>query len=845
LQHLRLAAISENQHFNAQKITQIHAKTTTFRMRNILFSLLLVVGTVGNMLAQTTGTISGTIRQPDGKPAEFATLTLRKAIDSTVVKGALAGDDGSYEITNVSADRYFIQANLVGFAATNSEAFDYKGGNYQATAITMAEASAELQQVTVTARRPTVEVKADKTILNVEGSLSSTGLNALELLRKAPGVTVDNNENVNVRGKNAVRIMIDGRETPLDGASLAALLKGMQAADIANIEIISNPSAKYDASGNAGIINIKLKKNRAFGTNGNVGIEGIYGETLKGGMNLSLNNRSKKVNLFGSYNNHYGRWHNTNTFLREQNGTAFDQESKSYNQNQWNSFRTGADFFINDRHTLGVLVNGNLDDGDWFSRSTTTIRSLAENAPYQQLNAANDVLMQNYNFNSNVNYRFADTSGHTLNVDLDWGTYDIRSFSTQPNVYTSVDGATEITRNDFELNTPTDIEIYTAKADYEQRLWKGTLGLGTKVADVRTENVFDQFLIKNGQSTIDTTRSNTFDYAERTYAGYVNYNRAFGKKLNVQAGLRLETTDYSGDLRTMNNTDTMINLTYTKLFPSAAITYTFTPKIGLNLTYSRRIDRPSYQDLNPFENRLDELTFQRGNERLRPQFTNSFELSPTYQGYPIITLAYSSTKDVFTEVIARDITRPNAAFITKENIADQVNYSASLNFPTPFAKWYEGFVSITVFHSQFSANFDRLGINIENVAFTSGNLYAEQTIKLPHSFSVEVSGWYNLPGYWGTFKNSAQGMMSVSFQKKVFDGNGNIRLRFGDVLGTAGWRGENVFAPGLKMDASGVWEARTVTLGFNYNFGSKEVKAARQRRTGLEDEKNRVKAGRG
>jgi iron complex outermembrane recepter protein len=813
-------------------------------MRLIGLTLIIAFSSAWGLMAQTTGTIKGSIRQPDGKPAEYATLTLRKAADSTVVKGGLAGDDGRYEIANVAAGRFFVQATLVGFAATDSEVFDFDGKSHEVAGIQLAEASAALQQVTVTARKPTVEVKADKTILNVEGTVNSTGLNALELLRKAPGVTVDNNENLNIRGKNAVKVMIDGRETPLDGDNLAALLKGMQASDIANIEIISNPSAKYDAAGNAGIINIRLKKNRAFGTNGSVGGEAIYGESLKGGMNLSLNNRAKKTNVFGSYNNHYGRWHNTNNFVREQNGTAFDQVSKQINDNKWNSARAGVDFFLNDRHTLGVLVNGNFDDGDNFSKSTTSIRSLNENTPYQQLLAENNSLDRNFNYNTNLNYRFADTSGHSLNVDLDWGTYTIRAESAQPNYYRTPDGSTELFNRIFALNTPTDIDIYTAKADYEQRLWKGTLGLGTKYADVSTDNTFNQFRIESNQSTLDSTVSNRFLYQERTYAGYVNYNRAFGKKLNVQAGLRLETTDYSGDLRTLNNTDTMIAKTYTKLFPSAAVTYTFTDKVGLNMTYSRRIDRPSYQNLNPFEYRIDELTFARGNEQLRPQFTNSFELSPTYQGYPVVTLGYSRTNDVFTQVLAWNTDRPNATFITRENIADQENLSASLNFPTPFAKWYEGFVSITVFHSRFSADFERLGFDIEEVKFTSGNLYAEQTIKFPHQISMEVSGWYNLPGYWGTLRSNAQGMLNVGFQKKIMDGNGTIRLRFGDVLGTAQWRGDNVFTPGLRMSASGRWEARTVTLGFNYRFGSNEVKAARQRRTGLEDEKNRVNTSR-
>jgi hypothetical protein len=315
----------------------------------------------------------------------------------------------------------------------------------------------------------------------------------------------------------------------------------------------------------------------------------------------------------------------------------------------------------------------------------------------------------------------------------------------------------------------------------------------------------------------------------------------FGKKLNVQAGLRLENTDYEGVGR-----DTTFSNDYTELFPSAAITYTINSKMGLNATYSRRIDRPSYQDLNPFENKLDELTYQKGNPMLRPQFTNSFEISPTYGGYPVMTLGYSHTQDVFTQILKRDTRDTRATFITQENLADQKNYTLSINAPTPIAKWWEGFVSLTGFRSHFKADFSTPESPnfIVDRAYTAFNAYSEQTVKLPKGFSVQLSGWYNSRAFWGTLRSAPQGALDFGIQKKVFDGKGEVRLRFGDILHTAGWKGENLFTPGLLMTASGRWESRTVTANFSYRFGSSEVKAARQRKTGLEDEKNRVK-GRG
>jgi len=816
-------------------------------------NILLAAGLLFFYFGLNAQKINGLVKQPDGKAAEFATVTLHKSADSTLVKGAITGTDGAYEMSGVAAGRYFLKSNLIGTGDASSPVFDYDGGDKTADPISLQAAANTLAQVNIVARRPPVEVKADKTILNVEGTLNSTGLNALELLRKAPGVTVDNNENVNLRGKNAVKVMIDGRDVPLDGKDLAALLKGTQANDIANIEIIANPSAKYDAAGNAGIINIRLKKNKALGTNGNVGAELIYGETFKTGGNLSLNHRGKGFNLFGSANGHYGDWHNHQNFRREQlqstNPTTgvedwrvFDQKNKEISQNRYQGYRAGADWFVNSKHTVGVLVNGSLDPGNWSSSSVAKISDRpTPDRTDSLLIASNRVDQHRNNVNFNLNYRFADTSGRSFNVDLDRGMYRIQGQSFQPNFYRKADSGELIRERTYRNNTPTDINIMTAKADYEQRLWKGSLGLGVKISDIETSNTFDFFNVQDGAAVKDETRSNTIDYTERTNAGYVNYNRMFGKKLNVQAGLRLENTDYEGIGK-----DTTFTNNYTELFPSAAVTYTFTEKIGLNATYSRRIDRPSYQDLNPFENKLDELTYQKGNTMLRPQFTNSFEISPTYGGYPVLTLGYSHTKDVFTQVLKRDTRDTRATFITQENLADQKNFTLSLNAPTPIAKWWEGFVSLTGFRSHFTADFSTPESPnfVVDQAFVAFNAYSEQTIKLPKGFSVQVSGWFNSRSFWGTLRSAPQGAMDIGIQKKVLDGKGEVRIRFGDVLHTAGWKGENLFTPGLMMTAQGRWESRTVTANFSYRFGSAEIKAARQRKTGLEDEKNRVK-GRG
>ncbi|MFN0036130.1 MAG: TonB-dependent receptor domain-containing protein [Saprospiraceae bacterium] len=798
--------------------------------------------------------ISGSAKQPDGTAAAYATVLLYNAADTVLVKGAVTDDAGKFEIENVASGRYFLNANLVGAGKGASPAFDYNGGDKTLEAVTLQGPDKELAQVTVVARKPIVEVKADKTILNVEGNINSQGQNALELLRKAPGVTVDNNDNITLKGKNSVRFQIDGRDVPLDSKELAAQLKGMRAEDIAAIEMITNPSAKYDASGNAGIINFRTKKNKNLGTNGSIGGEAVYGESLKGGGNLTFNHRNKNLNVFGSYSNHFGDWYNTINLFRDQQGSQtdpnlpnydpsrrYDQSGEMKDNNNNHNFKLGTDFFLNSKHTVGFMVTGRHAHGPWENDSRTKISPLENPDAIDSILVASNRQPQNRdNFNFNLNYRFADTSGHELNIDANRGTYRYRADSYQPNRYYDAAEQELLSENIYRNNTPTDIDITILKADWEQNLWKGKLGIGFKMNNVETDNTFDFFNVVGGVSEIDPSRSNRFVYHEMVNAGYVNYNFQL-KKWGFQAGLRAEHTDWKGELTSLiPGNDQMPSDEYLNLFPSAAVTYTLSEKNQFNLTYSRRIDRPSYRDLNPFEDRLDELAYKKGNPFLRPQFTHSLELTHTFMGFLNSTFGYSHTNDVFTEYI--DTAANGKTFLTQGNIAQQDNYSLNISSPIPIAKWWEGFVSVTGVISAFEANF-REGFSYSE-SFKSFNVFSEHTLRLPKGWSFQVSGWYNSPAIWqALFRTEAMGSLDLGVRKQVFGDKGTISLNVSDVLGTQGWRSVNDFTPGLYMKGNGKWESQTVKLNFNYRFGNKNVKGSRQRKTGTEDVNSRIKSG--
>ena len=358
---------------------------------------------------------------------------------------------------------------------------------------------------------------------------------------------------------------------------------------------------------------------------------------------------------------------------------------------------------------------------------------------------------------------------------------------------------------------------------------------------VQTDNTFDFYNVVNGDPILNIDRSNRFEYDEMVNAGYVNYNIQV-KKWGFQAGLRTEHTHWDGELTSQKvENNQMVGNDYLDFFPSAAVTYALNDKNQFNLTYSRRIDRPSYRDLNPFEDKLDELTYKKGNPFLRPQYTNGVELTHTFMGFFNTTLGYSHTNDVFTEYI--DTAGNGASYLQQGNIASQDNFTLSISAPMPIAKWWEGYLSVTGILSSFDANF-REGYSYSE-SFKSLNLYSEQNFKLPKGWTFQVSGWFNSPSIWqATFRSKAMGAMDIGVKKQILDGDGTISLTMGDVLGTAGWSSVNDFTPGLYMTGNGTWESQTLRLNFDYKFGNKNVKGSRQRKTGTEDVDSRIKSGR-
>ncbi len=808
-------------------------------MKQLLTTLLgLVCLVLQQTQAQSPGaTIRGKVTDQKKQSVAYASVSLLSA-DSSLLKTGITNSDGEFDIRPASAGNYFVRIEAVGYETFSSSKLDFSGSSdLVVPSIHLEPTPVSLGAVVVRSKKPLIEVKADKTVFNVEASINATGSNALELLQKSPGVQVDNNDNITMKGKSGVKIYVDGKLMQLDSKEVAEYLKGINSNDVEAIEMISNPGAKYDASGNAGVINFRLKKNKKYGTNGNVNLGFVQGITPKANGSLGLNFRNKKVNVFGNLSGNIGNYRNTLGFYRIQNDSLYDQLSTNTSKRKVMNLKAGVDYFINDKSTIGFLTNTSTGSIDWISSTKTSISYNPTNKFEKDLNSTNNVKGNRTNANFNLNYRFADTSGKEYNVDVDYGIFDDVRRGYQPNNYVDQSGNplyTVIYRN----YTPTRISIFSLKADGEQKLGKGKFGYGFKTAFVTTKNTFDFFNDVDGNPEMQLSRSNDFQYKENVNAAYLNYNTPLGKKWSMQAGLRAEQTNSEGDLTRKDGNsgaEDFVKRHYLDLFPSAALTWNINDKNALNLTYSRRIDRPSYQDLNPFENKLDELTFEKGNAFLQPQYTDNIELTHTFLSKINTTVGFANVKNFSTQVTD---TAGNTTFVQERNLASQKIYNASISSNFSVRKWWNGYINLWYNYQDLKGAYN--GKTVRNSFGTYGG-YIQQSFTLGKDYSAEASCWFHGPSYWaGTSRASSQAGVDIGLQKLLLDKKMTLKVSATDLFHTAGWRMTTDFG-GLYMRGKGTWESQTFRASLSWRFGNSQVKNSRQRQTGLESESNRIK----
>ena len=820
-------------------ITRIH---TQLMKNGLIIAFFLVTSALSLHARPNLGTISGSAQDDKGDPVVFGTVLLKSVTDSSLVKAAYTEDDGTFLLAGVPEGAYFIELSYVGYSTYYSDKIDLKASEeLKLEPITMATAAVDVEGVKVVAKKPVLTVLPDKTVFNVSGSINAVGNNALELLKKSPGVVVDNDNNIMLMGKAGVQVYVDGKPSPLSTEDLAAMLENMQSDQIENIEIITNPSSKYDAEGNAGIINIVMKRDKRFGTNGSVNLGYRVGIYSKYNGSVSLNHRTSKMNIFGTYGYNTGIRRNWMDIYRIQSETIFDKVTAMTHEFNSHTFRGGMDYFLGKKSTVGFMVNGYVNNTDGFSDTRTAIIPVSTWETDSYLIATNTSRQERMNVNGNLNYRYDDGEGSTWNVDADYGRFENQNDAYQPNTFLDSTGLNQLYENIYTSYAPTNIDIYSFKIDHERPFWGGKLGVGAKTSYVMTDNIFDFYDVLSGVEVLDVERSNQFVYTENVNAGYVNFQKQV-KKFGIQAGLRVEHTNSLGELTAATSSpEDSVRRNYVSLFPSAGVTYNHNQFNSFRVMYSRRINRPSYQDLNPFEYKLDEQSYRKGNAFLQPMFTHSVSLSHTYKYTLNTTFSYSLTSGYITNIV--DTAETFASYLTQRNLDNQEVYTLNVAYPFSPAKWWSVFATATLSHTKNQADYgDGKIVDVQRTVF---NIYGQNTFKLPKDFSAQISGHYSTPSLWGgTYLTREFWGVDVGVQRKFFKNKLNAKVTFSDVFHTMQWRATSIFG-GMFMDVSGGWESQQFRVNLTYLFGNEKVKGARKRDTGLEEEQKRLNGGGG
>ncbi len=781
-------------------------------MKKYFYLLLLNFLLVSFVHAQVK--ITGKVQSEDNVPLPLATAYLMKANSTVVLKAAVTNEAGEYQFSDVAAGSYVVDAKMVGYIAGRSNIFEVGKSDYAVATISLRSDNRKLEEVTVEGKRPLVESKPGKLILNVENSPIAAGNNALDIVQRAPGVSLDNNNNLQLMGQSGVAVTIDGRQTYMTGEQLLNFLKSTDGNQIKSVEVITSRSAKDDAEGAVGTINIVLKKNRMEGLNGTFNLTAGHGEKFRGNSSLSLNYKKNNTTLFGSYaysdEKAYRKLEIDRVIQNSGEKKYFAQKSALGEEERNHSYRFGIEQRTSSRNTLTIQFNGanNTEYNDNDSR-TNIGRSFVDYDTVLVSESDFKELFDRYSANLNNEFRI-DSNGRKLTVDLDWSKFKSSKRVNYLNQYADV-GGKEAPAEAERSGMPIGIDIYVAKLDYEHPLSKSSkLEMGTKYSNVKSDNdlLFEK-LVDQGWVN-DVSRTNHFVYKEQIAAAYLDYNNSIGK-WSLKAGLRGEYTFSDGNSITMSK---RVKRNYFELFPNANLSYSFNEKHILSLGYTRKVTRPNYRQLNPFDYYIDKLTFERGNPYLNPQFSNEFSLSYTLLQRYNLTLGINDVKDAIVESMGQDSVA-GTTWVIRENLGRNLTSYLNLNIPVTVSKLWSMNNNITGIYFDFDGMIAGLPVNRKSFLVQAMSMH---NLKMSKSLSANVNLRYFSPFKYNVYDLKSRWDMEVGMTK-TFKERSSLKLAVTDVFNTGNQNLSTNFGP-FDSRIRQHQDRRVVRLTYTYKFGN-------------------------
>ena len=846
--------------------------------RNITLLLLFL----GSVAAMGQKNIVGKVQDAQGEPIAYATVSLLTA-DSSLVTGAITDEKGAFSISAYgqtptlptregeedpphpslqregvkSNNNYILQVSFIGYR-TVARAIHSGDANLL---ITLQEESEELAEVEVKAKRQLIERQFDKIVLNVSNSPFAAGSNGKDLLKKAPGVQVDKDGNVTVNGKS-VEVYIDGRPSYLSGDQLKAMLEGTDGSTIEKIEIISNPSAKYDAAGQGGIINIKTKRNMMQGLNGTLSASygGMYYGDVEKWQNremfsLNLNYRSEKTYTFATLTQLYVDQNIHVEVGSEALDTLTQTRTERYDESeyvcdfQYYMAKIGNDWFIDKKNTFGfifqapfMIMRQDVPEGHGWGY-TKVGDDIVENSMSV---LANPIRSQQYTANLNYTHVFNDSLDRELTANVDYNRYAGQQGNSQQNTY-YYNGFADTVVTGMVIETDQVVDIYSAKVDFQTRFWQtGVIEAGSKWAMSNTFNRMTTDSTLNGVAR--PTQHSDFDYSEQVAAVYISVAKQFGQKFNAKLGLRGEFTHSEGDWISADSTSVK---NYFDVFPTAFFGYNPTDKWSMNVSYTRRIKRPNYYQLNPFRTYMDAHNYQEGNLELTPEFNNQVDLNFSYSQYVSLAFNFAHTQDMLS---AHMELLPNGNGRQKwVNFGTCTTHGGNLSLTElPLVPKFEtgadgtrqmtgAWLALTVnaaYYNFINRSYDGTYLNRNHYASASATL----TAYLPQDWTLSVDGNYNTPLTIGYNKTDATWYMGAAVRKMWRKQGLILNIQAQDLLRSVHYRSESFGM--AKGNSSYIYQNsryQHVSLSLTWMFGQQQY--MKRRNVGNMEEAERLGGG--
>lgn len=792
-----------------------------------------MLSTITSFSQKKVKTIKIIVLNDKNRPFENATVELLLAKNSILIKAGKTDKNGAVVFNHPSAGNYVFVAKAVGYVTYKTKVLKSPFVLSSLT-VKILPTNQVLKEINVTGNKQPIQHLRGKVILNIEAGITNVGTTVLELLEKSPGVMVDKEGSISLQGKSNVLVMIDEKPTYLSGSDLSNLLSSMSSSQVSQIELITNPSAKYDASGNAGIINIKTKKNTQEGFNGSVSIIGGYSRDYKNNNNLLLNYKTGKINTFAT-----ASYNTNNNFtdiyaLREYFGQSaitgiLDQSTELSSLTKYQLLKTGLDFYATKNTTIGISLSGNLikrrsgsDAIAMWKKTSGTIDSAVStnsNSDYKFENSA-----------VNLNLKQSIGKNQDLSVDADVLRYSMQNNQVFINKFLKTNGYTQGT----DVQIPSTIKIYSAKADHVIHFNKNAqLESGIKSSYINTDNISDYTNINASVRSVDLGRSNHFTYKENINAVYSSFEQKFGK-VNAQFGLRYENTHYNANqVGNLVKPDSSFSRNYSNFFPSGYLSYDTDSLNAFTFTVSRRIDRPAYQKLNPFIFIVNKYTQQKGNPYITPQYSWNLELSHRYKQLITTTLSYSNVQNYFSQLFLSEGT--NILIYTDGNVGRMHNLGLAVSLQFMPTKWWS-------FNGQSNFNYKKLN-GYQNVNYKSS--VGQLQTGLSNQFTISKTLGAELSGFYITrARNDLQellyptGQFSAGLSQIILKGKGSLKFSARDIFFTQAMEGLTDF-PQAQEYFKLIRDSRTFILSFNYRFG-KPLKAIKRSNGGATDEMKRA-----